>query len=46
MKVNVAPVFKDKERINQIMDILKIEYLLRDKNQEMNLAEFVRVRGD
>lgn len=43
MKVNVAPVFKDKERVSEIVEILKIEYLLRDKNQEMNLVEFVRV---
>lgn len=43
MKVKVAEVFKNKETIEEVTRILKTDYLIRDKNEEMFLADFVRV---
>ena len=43
MKVRVAEVFKQKDTIDEILDILQKEYLLSDQNEEMLLADFIRV---
>lgn len=43
MKAKVPEVFKKKEIIKDVIDILKKDYLIRDKDEEIFLADFVRV---
>ena len=44
MKVKVPGIFKNKERVDEVMEILKKDYLLREKKEEIILADFVRVK--
>lgn len=43
MKVRVPEVFKDTDQVRDTIEILRKDYLLRDKKEEMALADFVRV---
>ena len=43
MKARVTEVFKDSDLIQEVIEILKKNYLLREKQEEMTLADFVRV---
>lgn len=43
MKAKVAEVFKNKETIKEVISILKKDFLIREKDEEIFLADFVRV---
>lgn len=45
MKPKVAEVFKNRETVKEVIAILKKDYLIREKDEEMFLADFVRVAG-
>jgi CRP-like cAMP-binding protein len=43
MKRKIADIFKRKEIVDKVVEILKMEPILREDNEEMFLADFVQV---
>lgn len=43
MKAKIAPVFKNRDLLRRIIDILNVDYALRSKEEETELVDFLRV---
>lgn len=43
MKAKIAPVFKNRDLLRRIIEILNVDFALRSKEEETELVDFLRV---
>lgn len=43
MKAKIAAVFKNRELLKRVIDIMQVDFALRSKEEETELVDFLRV---
>lgn len=43
MKAKIAPVFKNRDLLKRVIDIMQVDFALRSKEEETELVDFLRV---